>query len=207
MRPTDYQYARSKHRVLKLIQIRNETPSNHDFCLLTFDIYFPLRSRVNMSTHSYKANCHCGQVKLTFTLPEPIQDSEVIRCNCSICTKSGYINVYPLRKDVTFTSGEQTMTEYRFGNKDKPHKFCPQCGTSMLIDFRDSPYESEKPHYAINVSSCEPRRVSFPDTRIQINTIAGIQDLMSSLKIIPFDGHNRLKPSYEVPQQKNGNSC
>lgn len=67
------------------------------------------------------------------------------------------------------------MTEYRFGNKDKPHKFCPTCGkrarpedhdfwgtitivgTSMLIDFRDSPYESEKPHYAINVSSCENR--------------------------------------------------
>ncbi|TID15984.1 glutathione-dependent formaldehyde-activating protein [Venturia nashicola] len=115
-----------------------------------------------MSNHSYSANCHCGQVKLIFTLAEPIQESEIIRCNCSICTKSGYINVYPLRKDVTF---------------------CPRCGTSMLIDFRDSPYESERPHYAIN-----------------INTIASIQDIMSSLKILPFDGHNKLKPSYEVPQ-------
>jgi len=88
--------------------------------------------------HTYKANCHCGQVKLTFTIPKPLEESEVCRCNCSICTKSGYILVYPKREDVAFTAGEATLSEYRFGKKNKPHKFCPNCGTSMFIDFKDA---------------------------------------------------------------------
>jgi hypothetical protein len=44
------------------------------------------------------------------------------------------------------------MSQYRFGSKDKPHKFCPTCGTSMLIDFGESPHESENSRLAINVS-------------------------------------------------------
>jgi hypothetical protein len=44
------------------------------------------------------------------------------------------------------------LTEYRFGNKDVPHRFCSICGTSILIDFKESPYEEKRDQVALNVS-------------------------------------------------------
>lgn len=107
---------------------------------------------ITMSTPmvTYKANCHCGHVRFSF--PHPLlQTSKVVQCNCSICTKNGYLLVYPRAADVVFASGQNDLSAYRFGNKAKPHKFCPYCGTSLLIDFSDSPSEAERVYLGINV--------------------------------------------------------
>jgi hypothetical protein len=100
----------------------------------------------------YKAQCHCGDVKFTVALP-PLETgaTKVNQCNCSICTKKGYLLVYPTRKDVIFTAGEENLSEYFFGNKNKPHRFCPNCGTSSLIDFGNME-EPEKNFLAISAS-------------------------------------------------------
>lgn len=60
----------------------------------------------------------------------------VIRCNCSICHKNGYVNIYPKRYDVVFTKGYETLKSYEFATESRDHKFCPNCGSSLLIDFR-----------------------------------------------------------------------
>lgn len=58
----------------------------------------------------------------------------MMRCNCSICTKNGYYLVYPLAKDVVFHQGEDHLKSYRFGNQKAEHRFCPTCGSSVLIN-------------------------------------------------------------------------
>lgn len=100
---------------------------------------------------AYDANCHCGAVKFTVNIPS-LEVEEVTRCNCSICTRNGYLNVFPRREDVVFHSGESQLASYLFGEKRRAHRFCPTCGTSVLIDFQNAESEAEKPYMAVNVS-------------------------------------------------------
>ncbi|KAB2570862.1 Centromere protein V [Lasiodiplodia theobromae] len=131
-------------------------------------------------TQTYHGNCHCGRVKFTATLAD-IRSSKVVRCNCSICTKNGYLLVYPKRKDVVFSSGEDDLSAYRFGNQKKPHKFCRVCGTSILIDFSEADREVEREVTAVN-----------------IRTFVGIEDLMGELEFRDVDGKNKLGPPYKI---------
>lgn len=100
----------------------------------------------------YDANCHCRRVKVRVKcLPlfkDPSSSSSaqsnddssfkplaVWACNCSICTKNGYHNVYPddPATEVQWISGEHEMTQYQYGSKSRTHFFCPTCGSSMMI--------------------------------------------------------------------------
>lgn len=100
---------------------------------------------------TYKANCHCGLVKFTAILPD-IRSGKVLRCNCSICTKNGYLLVYPKVDDVKFVSGQESLSKYRFGTATKSHCFCSQCGTSILIDFSEAERDVERTVTAVNVN-------------------------------------------------------
>lgn len=94
----------------------------------------------------YEANCHCGDIKYKIKLPS-LDTHQVNSCNCSICTKNGYFLVYPSPDEVVWHLGYDKLKSYRFGRKTFDHKFCPKCGSSILIDFHD-------PHkWAINVSN------------------------------------------------------
>jgi hypothetical protein len=108
---------------------------------------------VSSKNQTYRANCHCGAVRFTVALSPPLKEGYTpCNCNCSICTKNGYLLVYPLKEDVVFESGVDNMSAYFFGGKNKPHRFCKTCGTSILIDFSESKFESERFRIAINVS-------------------------------------------------------
>ncbi|KAK0119066.1 hypothetical protein ONS95_007929 [Cadophora gregata] len=85
--------------------------------------------------NTHNAACHCGNVKFTVTLDKPFPLQKVNKCNCTICTQKGYVFVYPPRRDIKFTQGYETMGAYKFNTKLKTHKFCTNCGTSILIDF------------------------------------------------------------------------
>jgi hypothetical protein len=86
----------------------------------------------------YFANCHCGAVTYTFYVTSLAQ-CEVTDCNCSICTRNGYLLVYPKRKHVIFHSGYDDLHSYNFGEKVLTHKFCATCGSSIVIDFHGHP--------------------------------------------------------------------
>lgn len=98
----------------------------------------------------YKGNCHCGKVRFTVS-HVPLDITDVVRCNCSICTKNGYLNIYPEVEDVTFTHGYESMSEYFSGGKSFVNKFCGNCGTPIMIDLSTSSYFPGK--YAITVRS------------------------------------------------------
>lgn len=64
----------------------------------------------------------------------------------------GYLLVYPKREDVVFTPGsEEKLKSYFFGKKRKPHRFCPECSSSVLIDFHNSDFEKQRAYLAVNV--------------------------------------------------------
>ncbi|KAI3329883.1 glutathione-dependent formaldehyde-activating, GFA [Ustulina deusta] len=132
------------------------------------------------SSNKYDANCHCGMVRFSVTTQD-LKSSTIVSCNCSICTKNGYLFVYPKCKDVVFVSGEFHMASYRFGNEKKRHKFCPTCGTSILIDFSGSDRDIEREVTAIN-----------------IRTFVEVEELMKDLHFKSVDGKNKLGPAYSV---------
>ncbi|KAK4977894.1 hypothetical protein LTR42_002269 [Elasticomyces elasticus] len=132
---------------------------------------------------TYEGNCHCGNIKYTVTLPEalaPEGSGEICRCNCSICTKNGYYLVYPKRADVHFLDdSESKLKAYFFGKKNKPHRFCPECSSSILIDFANSDLEGQREHLAMNAS-----------------LFKGID--LENAKLDKFNGMAELDPQYEV---------
>ena len=69
-----------------------------------------------------KAFCHCGSIRLNIFLDEPI--AEIIRCNCSICSKSKGFGMLCVPKDkVSVVEGFQSVTEYVFNSNEAPHSF------------------------------------------------------------------------------------
>ncbi|MCJ1427574.1 hypothetical protein MMC29_005477 [Sticta canariensis] len=51
----------------------------------------------------HRANCHCGTVRYHVFLPAlagVANPHPVMSCNCSLCTRNGYLNVYPQRHEM-----------------------------------------------------------------------------------------------------------
>ena len=80
----------------------------------------------------YDGNCHCAAIKFRFKSP-PLETLEIMNCNCSICLKNGYLNIYPKLKDFEFVKGEDTMKDYEFASCRVAHKFCPNCGSTLFV--------------------------------------------------------------------------
>jgi hypothetical protein len=99
---------------------------------------------------TYPASCHCGKSRFTITIPS-LDTITVTSCNCSICQVNGYLNVYPLCKNVSFESPYEELGSYAFASQTLVHKFCRTCGTSLLIDFGRAEEEGVREHYAVNV--------------------------------------------------------
>jgi hypothetical protein len=75
---------------------------------------------------SYTASCHCGNVKLSFFTSPPIEETDVVSCNCrvpsitswspqlttlgSICHINGYMLTYIPTSKVTFEMDKDAVT-------------------------------------------------------------------------------------------------
>lgn len=103
----------------------------------------------------YSCNCHCGATSFRIS-HEPLEDTSLSKaaplaaCNCSICSKNGYLLMYVFRTDIEFIRGWEDLRNYRFASKTRDHKFCGVCGTSIGIDFMGSNKKGDI--IAINVS-------------------------------------------------------
>ena len=84
----------------------------------------------------YRGSCHCGVV--TFEVQAPAR-VEVERCNCSICSKSGYLHLIVPASAFKLLSGEESLCEYTFNSGVAKHYFCRRCGIKPFYVPRSNP--------------------------------------------------------------------
>jgi hypothetical protein len=84
----------------------------------------------------YQGSCHCGAVAFELEAPENI---EADYCNCSICSKSGFLHlIVPLTK-FTLLSGKDALSTYTFNTGVAKHTFCKNCGVKAFYTPRSNP--------------------------------------------------------------------
>ena len=88
------------------------------------------------SSVTYQGSCHCRAITFEVDAPPVI---EADRCNCSICTKSGYLHLIVPRASFRLLSGEQSLLTYRFNTGIARHTFCRNCGIKPFYTPRSNP--------------------------------------------------------------------
>jgi hypothetical protein len=83
-----------------------------------------------------QGGCHCGAVRFTIAAE---QDSEMLDCNCSICSMSGYLHLFVRHENFELLSGRDCLTSYRFGSGKAEHIFCKKCGVKSFYQPRSHP--------------------------------------------------------------------
>jgi hypothetical protein len=110
----------------------------------------------------YRGSCHCGAVAFEVDAPErPL----VQRCNCSICTKSGFLHLIVPRSRFRLVRGEGDLTTYTFHTGVAKHTFCRHCGMKPFYVPRSNPDGVD-----VNVNCLDP--------------------VPADLNVEPFDGQN-----------------
>ena len=72
----------------------------------------------------YRGSCHCGQI--SFTAEGEIES--VIECNCSHCSRKGYLLWFVPRSQFQLNVPEQQLATYTFNKHQIKHHFCSNCG-------------------------------------------------------------------------------
>ena len=84
----------------------------------------------------HTGGCHCGAVRFEVTAPAEV---EVTECNCSICSKLGYLHLIVPRKHFRLLQGEDALSTYTFNTGQARHLFCRNCGVESFYVPRSHP--------------------------------------------------------------------
>jgi hypothetical protein len=84
----------------------------------------------------HRGGCHCGRVRFEVLAPAVINVSQ---CNCSICSKTGFLGMIVPGDRFVLISGEECLTDYRFDNGVARHLFCKHCGIKSFYIPRSHP--------------------------------------------------------------------
>ena len=84
----------------------------------------------------YKGSCHCGAVAFEVEAPEHL---EVEDCNCSICSKSGFLHLIVPKSKFKLLTGEDKLNTYTFNTGVAKHTFCKVCGIKAFYNPRSNP--------------------------------------------------------------------
>ena len=112
----------------------------------------------------YTGSCHCGNVG--FNVEAEIE--QVMECNCSICSKLGYLLIFVPESNFTLNTPKENYSSYAFNDKTIDHNFCTNCGCSTFGAGAD---EDGNTMIAVNVRCLDELS-------------------LSELKIEPFDGRS-----------------
>jgi hypothetical protein len=63
----------------------------------------------------------------------------VNECNCSICSKAGYLHLVVPAERFTLLSGRDVLTTYSFNTGTAKHLFCSLCGIKSFYVPRSHP--------------------------------------------------------------------
>jgi hypothetical protein len=110
----------------------------------------------------HQGGCHCGRVR--FRVHDDL--SHVTVCNCSVCSKKGFLHVIVPRERFELLSGEDDLTTYRFNTGVAQHRFCRTCGV-----------------HSFYIPRSDPDKID-----VNVRCLDGVE--IAKLTVIPFDGQN-----------------
>jgi hypothetical protein len=88
-----------------------------------------------MAKERYEGGCHCGRVR--FIVEGDLATSVV--CDCSICSKKGFIHLIVPPEDFQLVSGGDDLSTYEFNTRTAKHHFCRHCGMHPFYVPRSDP--------------------------------------------------------------------
>jgi len=91
----------------------------------------------------HSGSCHCGAVNYEIEAPA---DLEVTDCNCSICSRSGFLHLFVSKDDFKLLSDADRLNTYTFDTGEAKHLFCKTCGIKSFYIPRSHP-----DGYSVNV--------------------------------------------------------
>lgn len=94
-----------------------------------------------------KGSCHCGAVQFAVQVPDRVVTQ---KCNCSICSATGFLHYIVPASRFQLISGVQELTEYRFNTRQAKHLFCGICGVKSFYIPRSNP-----DGFSVNVNCIE----------------------------------------------------
>ena len=112
----------------------------------------------------HQGSCHCGRI--AYEVDGDIE--RVIQCNCSICSKRGYLLWFVPRQQLRLATAESALSTYTFKSGRIQHRFCGHCGCAPFGEGAD---KSGAATAAINVRCLD-----------------GVDP--STLTVVPFDGRS-----------------
>jgi len=113
---------------------------------------------------TYKGSCHCGRI--AFEVEGEL--TQVMDCNCSHCSRKGYLLWFVPREAMRLSTPEQELMTYTFNRHIIQHHFCSTCGCA--------PFGFGK------------RPDGTSTVALNVRCLEGIE--LSSLKVMPVDGRS-----------------
>jgi hypothetical protein len=84
-----------------------------------------------------QGGCHCGAVR--FRLGLASNKVELLDCNCSMCSRTGFLHLIAPHGDFELLTVPEALTSYRFGTGAAEHLFCSTCGVKSFYQPRSHP--------------------------------------------------------------------
>ncbi len=125
---------------------------------------------------TYQGGCHCGKVRFEVALAL----EEALDCNCSICSKKGFLHWIVPRDAFCLVSGEDDLTDYRFNTGVARHLFCRHCGV-----------------HSFYVPRSDPDKID-----VNVRCLDAVE--LSTLRVRPFDGRNWERAAAERSETEPG---
>jgi hypothetical protein len=111
---------------------------------------------------TYDGGCHCGQVRFRVTTDL----SGVLDCNCSICTKKGFLHLIVDPEKFELLTDPAAIATYTFHTGIAKHTFCRSCGIHAFYTPRSHPDKID----------------------VNVRCLEGID--LTEIKAEPFDGRD-----------------
>jgi hypothetical protein len=83
----------------------------------------------------YPGACHCGRVRFRVR----VRRLEALECNCSICSRKGFVHLIVPLDDFELLSEESALALYTFNTGKARHRFCKTCGVHPFYTPRSHP--------------------------------------------------------------------
>jgi hypothetical protein len=111
---------------------------------------------------TYRGSCHCGGVAFEVTG----RLRQVSDCNCSICSKKGYLHWIVPRHAFRLLTPLSALETYTFNTGVAQHHFCRRCGIASFY-----------------IPRSDPDKVD-----VNARCLEGID--LKRLRVVAFDGRN-----------------